>query len=59
MNNVNIEYIDIDYPDTCDECKIVCEGNAIEIEGYGTYCAYTDDTGVYGCYYEVKDECRV
>ena len=53
MNNVNIEYIDIDYPAVCDECDTICEGNAVEVEAIGTYCAYTDDTGVYGCYYEV------
>ena len=56
MNNVNIEYIDIDYPAVCDECDTICEGNAAHIDGYGTYCAYSDDTGVYGCYYEVRDD---
>ena len=56
MNNVKLEYIDIDYPDVCDECDTICEGNAVKIDDIGTYCAYSDDTGVYGCYYEVKDE---
>ena len=31
MNNVNIEYIDIDYPAVCDECDTICEGNAVEV----------------------------
>ena len=56
MHNVNIEYIDIDYPDVCDECDTICEGNAVKIDDIGTYCAYKDDTGVYGCYYEVRDD---
>ena len=53
MNNVNIEYIDIDYPDVCDECDTICEGNAVEVEAIGTYCAYNDNGKLYGCYYDV------
>jgi hypothetical protein len=53
MNNVNIEYIDIDYPAVCDECDTICEGNAVEVEAIGTYCAYNDNGKLYGCYYEV------
>ncbi len=57
MHNVNIEYIDIDYPDVCDECDTICEGNAIKIDDLGTYCAYNDNGQLYGCYYQVIDEC--
>ena len=57
MHNVNIEYIDIDYPDVCAECNTICEGNAVKIDDLGTYCAYNDNGQLYGCYYQVIDEC--
>ena len=50
------EYVDIDYPAICGQCEKVCEGNSMEIDGIGTYCAYDDDGSVYGCYYDVMEE---
>tara|TARA_R100000781_G_scaffold111591_1_gene78142 strand:+ start:15878 stop:16063 length:186 start_codon:yes stop_codon:yes gene_type:complete len=57
MNIADIsEFVDIEYPDVCDECGKTCEGNVAEVDGIGKYCAYENDGELYGCYYEVKEE---